>query len=109
MAQKSFEAKTYDYYFWSSRETGKANLNIQGPSGEVCGVWFVEDPDAILPDAHEDSPNFFSIYYHYAQFDQILDMLRNEKPVFVHFNNDRGFDNSRISTNREPVGEGEES
>jgi hypothetical protein len=36
-------------------------------------------------------------------------MLRNEKPIFVFFNNDSGFNNSRISTTDEPVGEGEES
>jgi len=36
-------------------------------------------------------------------------MLRNEKPIFVFFNNDSGFNNSRIATTNEPVGEGEQT
>lgn len=109
MAIKSFIAKEYDYYFWSSRKKIKANINIKGTGGETCSVWFNEDPEADLKKAEEISPNYFTFYYHYYQFDQILDLLRNEKPVTIYFNNDLGFDNSRISTSAEPIGEGEES
>ncbi len=109
MAMASFEVATYEYYFWSSRNQGKANLNLRGPAGETCAVWFVEDPDGPLPEAQEIAPNYYSFHYHYHQLDQLIDMLRNEKPVTVFFNNEMGFNNSRISTADEPVGEGEES
>jgi hypothetical protein len=41
------------------------------------------------------------------QLPHLIDMLRNEKPIFVFFNNDGGLGNSRISTTDEPAGEGE--
>jgi len=109
MATITFQAKTYNYYFWSSRQRGKANMNIHGVGGETCSVWFTEDPEEALKHAEEVAPNYYAFYYHYAQLDQILDMLRNEKPVYVHYDDQPTFNNSRISTDAEPVGEGEES
>jgi hypothetical protein len=108
MAQASFEDATYEYYDWSSRGTGKTNLNLRGAGGETCAVWFVEDESADLPVAEEVAPNYYAFYYHHSQLQHLIDMLRNEKPIFVFFNNDSGFNNSRISTTDEPVGEGEE-
>jgi hypothetical protein len=67
----------------------------------------VEDPDAPLPEAQQLNATYVSFYYHLHQLDALVDMLRNEKPVYVMFNNDNGWANSRISTSDEPVGEGE--
>jgi len=39
-----------------------------------------------------------------SMFQSVLDVLRNEKPVYVYFAQNRGF----LSTSKEPVGEGEE-
>jgi hypothetical protein len=107
MAQATFQIATYNYYFWSSRERGKTNLNLLGTGGETCAVWFVEDPNEALPDAVEQAPNYYSFYYHLHQLPSLVDLLRNESPVYVFFNNDSGFPNSRISSTDEPVGEGE--
>jgi hypothetical protein len=107
MATATFQVATYQYYDWSSRKTGKTNLNLKGTGGQTCSVWFVEDPAADLPDASQVAPNYYVFYYHHSQLDHLIDMLRNEKPIFVFFNNDNGFANSRISTTDEPVGEGE--
>jgi hypothetical protein len=107
MATATFQVATYQYYDWSSRVTGKTNLILKGTGGQTCSVWFVEDPAANLPTAAEVAPNYFAFYYHHSQLDHLIDMLRNEKPVTVFFNNDNGFANSRISTTDEPVGEGE--
>jgi hypothetical protein len=38
-----------------------------------------------------------------AMLPNVLDVLRNEKPVYVRFTQNRGF----LSTVQEPVGEGE--
>lgn len=109
MASASFQVVTYEYYNWSSRLGGKTNLNLRGAGGETCSVWFVEDDSANLPEAHEVAPNYYAFYYHHRQLQHLIDMLRYEKPIFVFFNNNAGFANSRISTTHEPVGEGEES
>lgn len=109
MATATFQVATYQYYDWSSRSTGKTNLVLKGVGGETCSVWFVEDDGAALPAAHEVVPNYYAFYYHHRQLDHLIDMLRNEKPIYVFFNNDMGFNNSRIATTHEPIGEGEES
>ncbi|WP_251360079.1 hypothetical protein [Kangiella sp. TOML190] len=109
MSQDSFQVVNYQYYHWSSRNSGKTNLNLEGVGGKRCSVWFEEDPEAELAEAHQIAPNVYSFCYHHHQLAALIDMLRNEKPVYVYFNNDNGFNNSRISTNYEPVGEGEES
>jgi hypothetical protein len=107
MATATFEVKTYAYYDWSSRTTGKSNLMLRGDAGQTCSVWFVEDPTAELPAAAQLNPNWFVFYYHHQQLDHLIDMLRNEKPIYVYFNDDNDFPNSRISTTDEPIGEGE--
>jgi len=80
-----------------------------GTAGQTCSVWLIEDPAAILPAAAQVAPNYYAFYYHHHQLPHLIDMLRNEKPIFVFFNNDSGFNNSRISTAAEPAGEGEVS
>ncbi len=109
MAQATFQVATYQYYDWSSRSTGKTNLILKGVGGETCSVWFVEDDSAALRQAQEVASNYYAFYYHHRQLAHLIDMLRYEKPIFVFFNNDSGFNNSRIATTHEPVGEGEES
>ncbi len=106
MAQSSFQVQTYSYYNWSSRSNGKTNLILRGAEGQTCSVWFREDPEAVLPAATQ-SGSYYSFYYHHHQLQHLIDMLRNESPIYVYFNNDNGFNNSRISTASEPVGEGE--
>jgi hypothetical protein len=109
MANVNFQVNTYQYYNWSSRSSGKTNLNLKGAGGETCSVWFVEDDEANLPEAYEVAPNYYAFYYHHWQLPHLIDMLRYEKPIFVYYNNENGFNNSRISTTDEPIGEGEES
>ena len=109
MAAASFKVKTYQYYNWSSRKSCKTNLILKGTGGETCSVWFVEDPSADLPKAKVVAPNYYAFYYHHYQLEHLIDMLRNEKPITVFFNDNNNFNNSRISTSDEPVGEGEES
>jgi len=108
MAQATFEVATYQYYDWSSRSSGKTNLILKG-AGKTCSVWFVEDDAAPLPAAYEVGPGYYAFYYHHRQLAHLIDMLRYEKPIYVFFNDDNGFPNSRISTTDEPVGEGLET
>ena len=109
MPSASFQIATYQYYSWSSRSDGKTNLVLKGVGGEICSVRFVEGDAADLPEAREVAPNKYAFYYHQKQLQHLIEMLRHEKPIFVFFNNNGGFNNSRISTTHEPSGEGKES
>jgi hypothetical protein len=109
MARESFQVATYQYYNWSSRKTGKTNLILKGTADETCSVWFYEDATQDLPPTRKVQDKYHAFYYHHDQLQHLIDMLRYEKPIFVFFNDDNNWNNSRISTTHEPVGEGEES
>jgi hypothetical protein len=87
MATASFQVSTYLYYNWSSRTNGKTNLILRGTGGNTCAVWFIEDSNAPLPPAQQNAPNYFSFYYHQSELQHLIDMLRNEKPITVFFDN----------------------
>jgi hypothetical protein len=107
MAKAQFQVASYNYYHWSSRTRGTVNLNLRGTGGQQCAVWFTEDLSAPLPPARQVAPNVYAFYYHLPSLPALIDMLRNEGPVWVFFDDDNGWPNSRLSTTEEPVGEGE--
>lgn len=109
MVAESFQVSTYMYYNWSSRDKGKTNLVLKGSGGESCSAWFYEDETASLPKATKIADGSYNFYYHHSQLHHLVDMLRHEKPIYVYFNDNGGWNNSRISTTHEPVGEGQES
>jgi len=109
MARESFQVSTYQYYNWSSRKTGKTNIILKGTGGKTCAVWFFEDPTQDLQPAQKLQAKSYAFYYHYYQLQHLIDMLRYEKPIFVFFDVEHDFNNSRISTTHEPIGEGEEN
>lgn len=107
--RESFIATSYSFYHWSSRpeNTPRSNIEIKGADGASCTVWFMNNPAGTLIPARRSGVRRYSFYYYHWQFDQILDMLRNESPITIEFNDDSGLSNSRISTGTEPAGEGE--
>ncbi|MDZ4707555.1 MAG: hypothetical protein SH818_04055 [Saprospiraceae bacterium] len=88
--KESFTATSYEFYHWSSRKSGsKSNLLIKGESGAKCHIWFELDPQAELQKAKRHGAKHFAFYFYQWQFEQILDMLRNEKPISVEFDDDQ--------------------
>ena len=60
------------------------------------------DPDMAFENDYE-SGGIIRMHLPSAMFDNVLDVLRNEKPVYIAFLQGRGF----LSTSKEPVGEAE--
>jgi hypothetical protein len=54
---------------------------------------------------HSSGKPIYYVHYRYEQFANILDILRNEKPVKFFFRDDNMA--AYITTSNEPVGEGE--
>jgi hypothetical protein len=102
----SFQVVNYEYYDWSSRENGRSNMILFGAAGELCGVFFEVDEMATLPQPVNNGPNIYQFFYYQSQLDHLIDMVRNETPVFVIFDDEGGLQNSRISTSENPAGEG---
>lgn len=106
MPVKSIEITSYQYYQFSTREDGaKAVCACAGTGGETVYMYFHDGPQALNAAVH--SGNNYYVYYRYSDLPNIIDMLRNEKPVFLHYVPE-GTNNTRISTASEPVGEGEQ-
>lgn len=75
-------------------------------TGKYIGQMIFQPNGTILPvDAMVN--NQVNLYYHLEDFDHAIDLLRNEKPMFLLFSGSgAGFENG-IKTTAEPVGEGE--
>ncbi len=102
-----FEIKHYQYYVFSSRDSGSKSAAIcSGDSGKTVYVHFLGNSGS-LPEARKIDDSRFILYYRHSDMPNIIDMLRNEKPIYLIYVPE-GTNNTRLSTGSEPVGEGEE-
>jgi hypothetical protein len=62
-------------------------------------------PTEPWPPAERPPSGQHRLYYPFSSLPMVVDLLRNEKPVFLVW---AGAAGSRLSTSPEPVGEGEE-
>ena len=95
----------YRVYFYGTKE-GYMNLRGQiicfnNAGAQIAFIRF-HDPD--MPYGTDKEYNG-KVYLHLPsdQFQNVVDVLRNEKPVYIYFAQNRGF----LSTSNEPVGEEE--
>ena len=108
--KNEIEVKTiekYTYMLFSSRnDDTDAKAIIMITSGtEFLGYLYFMPDGSVLPET-EKKHNLFCFYYHYRDLPVVVDMMRNESPVYILYmeSNKR---NCRISTTMEEVGEGE--
>jgi len=71
-------------------------------SGSYIGQLVFMPDGAQLP-----SDSATSLYYHLQNFSHILDLLRNEKPLYYSFVGSGPGNENGVKTTTEPVGEGE--
>jgi hypothetical protein len=108
--EKEIEVRTitnYSYMLFSSRAEEaeyKAVIMITAQTGFLGYINFVSDSNK-LPKAVK-MYNLYHFYYHMQDMPAIIDMLRNEGPVYLFYQEDDK-NMCRISTTMEPVGEGE--
>ena len=101
----STEIKNYHVLFYGSPEgyqTNRAQIALYGPDGKTAAFVRFNDPDMAFENDAQ-SGGIIRMHLPSAMFWNVLDVLRNEKPVFIYFAQGRGF----LSTSKEPVGEGE--
>jgi hypothetical protein len=66
---------------------------------------FHPDGQALPPDANPGGqPN---LHYHLENFENVIDMLRNEKPMYLLYSGSGGGNENGIKTTKEPIGEAE--
>lgn len=97
----------YTYMIFSSRAEEseyKAVIMINDQKSFLGYINFVADGNK-LPKAVK-MHNLYYYYYHMQDMPAIVDMLRNEGPVYIFYQEDDK-NMCRIATTMEPVGEGE--
>jgi hypothetical protein len=95
----------YHILFYGSPEgyqTNRAQISLYGSDGKTAAYLRFNDPGMTFENDSE-SGGIIKMHLPSTMFKNVLDVLRNEKPVYIYFAQGRGF----LSTSKEPVGEGE--
>lgn len=108
------EIKKYDVAYYAGGRNGagyayRAIIGLRDENDRLIGAAYFHRVNATMPvgDALKAS-GYVSCHYPSADYPHVLDLLRNEKPVYVEF--EAGVGNiASIRTSAEPVGEGEAS
>lgn len=99
------EVKDYHILVYGSPEgyqTNRSQITLYDSGSKVVAYVRFNDPGMAFENDY-DSGGIIRMHLPSAMFDNVLDVLRNEKPVYIAFLQGRGF----LSTSKEPVGEGE--
>lgn len=83
----------------------RAFIHLSDQNGQyIGGIYFYDDD---IPTGWNDgySGNYLFMFLPASHLTRIVDILRNEKPLYFAFNTSSG--KTYLSTSAEPVGEGE--
>jgi hypothetical protein len=104
----SAELATYAvYYFGKKTDNVKALIYAKDADNNLRAfLYFVENGADLLSNSEVVSTGvpWCRIWYHIDQFPAVIDILRNEKPVWVNYLSPTF---AQIFTGSEPIGEGE--
>lgn len=106
------EIKKYDvaYYAGGKNAAGypyRAIIGLRDESDGLIGAAYFHHSAATLPASdNRKVSGYISCHYLAEDYERVLDLLRNEKPVYVEFEIQLG-SMANIRTSAEPVGEGE--
>ena len=99
------EVKKYHILFYGSPQgyqTNRAQIALYNDKDKTVAFIRFNDPGMFFENDYQRD-GIIRMHLPSAMFQNVLDVLRNEKPVYIYFAQNRGF----LSTSKEPVGEGE--
>jgi hypothetical protein len=105
MPDDTIQIATYTYHLLSSLDEDEVALFLYDDGANVVGRVGVVADDRPMPPAERRGHCSF-LYYRRPAFRDVVDMLRNEGPVYLTW---RDGMNAALGTGFEPVGEGETS
>ena len=89
------------------QEGTPAKISLWNAESQKFAVLFLRPDGGVLPVAYHDvDEGYVRAYFHRQAYPELIDLLRNEDPVYFHFWTGAG-NNTHLATGREPVGEGE--
>jgi len=108
------EIKKYDvaYYAGGNNAAGypyRAIIGLRDDDNRLIGAAYFHHSSTTMPSGDkQNASGYISCHYLATDYPQILDILRNEKPVYLEFVTKAGHI-ANVRTSAEPVGEGEQS
>jgi hypothetical protein len=102
-----FTTGVASYLVIYSANTFRPRIGLLNAANQFIGQAVFFPNGAVLPADFQRANGQVDLHYHLDDFHNVLDIVRNEKPVFLNFNGSGpGFENN-IRTGNEPTGEGE--
>ncbi len=96
---------TYFVNVLSPKSYGNRRLmNINGSFGKAI-LWFYPEGSPLPNNTKMEDKSVFKVFYYLSNWEVILDVLRNESPVYFNFSDTSKA--AQIYTGQEPVGEEE--
>lgn len=83
-------------------QTNRAQISLYDANNQTAAFLRFNDPGMFFENDSQ-SGGIITMHLPSAMFENVLDILRNEKPVYIYFAQGRGF----LSTYKEPIGEAE--
>lgn len=97
--------ESYHVLFYGGPEgyqTNRSQIALYGTDGRTRAFIRFNDPGMQFENDYE-SGGIIRMHLPSHMFASVVDILRNESPMYIYFAQNRGF----LSTSKEPVGEGE--
>ena len=96
-----YEVGSYRVYFYGS-PTGydnksRAQIELKSPEGNVIAWIRFSDPGQVF---EEDQEWPIEMHLPSSMFANVMDVLRNEKPIYIYFKLEKAF----LATCHEPIG-----
>jgi hypothetical protein len=107
------EVKKYDVAYYAGGKNAasypyRAIIGLRNDADHLVGAAYFHRNSTTMPIADtQRATGYISCHYLAEDYPHILDILRNEKPVYVEFEVRPG-NIANIRTSAEPVGEGEQ-
>jgi hypothetical protein len=105
VTDKQHRVTNYKYEFRRAGAENVALVDLEADGQLVCRVALIEG-DEPLPPPQENVAGWVAVALRSSQLHDLVDMLRNEKPVYFTWTGDPG-GVARITTQEEPIGEEE--
>ena len=99
------EVKKYHILFYGSPagyQTNRAQISLYDSANKPVAYVRFNDPGMFFENDYQ-SGGIIRMHLPSSMFQNVLNVLRYEKPVYIYFAQNRGF----LSTSKEPVGEEE--
>ena len=107
MATKTFEITEYKYGFFNGETYQNKRMIAHLYQNDQCVAIVNFQKEFHIP--HTDNHGVISLYYRMEDLPGVIDMLRNEKPIYLHYDDRPKNAQALLSTAKELVGEGEVS